>query len=85
VFGAEHTLGGIPGYTVTETTDESPERVALIQRFTWAYLRQVFYPDDPSWSEARAELTASPAPWAGSNPNDDLISALRSVAKAVRR
>jgi hypothetical protein len=37
--GAEHSLGGIPGYTVTETTDESPERVALIQRFTWAYHR----------------------------------------------
>jgi predicted dienelactone hydrolase len=65
VFGAEHSLGGIPGYNVTETTDESPERVALIQRFTWAYLRHVFYPDgpeDPNWSAARAELTASPAP-----------------------
>lgn len=62
VFGAEHTLGGIPGYSVTETTDESPERVALIQRFTWAYLRHVFYPGDPSWPAARAELTASPAP-----------------------
>lgn len=30
LFGAEHSLGGIPSYTVTETTDESPERVALI-------------------------------------------------------
>ena len=62
LFGAEHSLGGIPGYNVTETTDESPERVALIQRFTWAYLRHVFDPDDPDWSAARAELTASPAP-----------------------
>ncbi len=62
LFGAEHSLGGIPGNTVTETTDESPERVALIQRFTWAYLRHVFYSDDPSWSAARAELTASAAP-----------------------
>jgi hypothetical protein len=25
-------------------------------------LRHVFYPDDPNWSAARAELTASPAP-----------------------
>jgi len=62
LFGAEHSLGGIPGYSVTETTDESPARVALIQRLTWAYLRQVLYPDDPNWSAARAELTASPAP-----------------------
>jgi predicted dienelactone hydrolase len=62
LFGAEHSLGGIPGYSVTETTDESPAGVALIQRSTWAYLRHVFYPDDPNWSAVRAELTASPAP-----------------------
>ena len=62
LFGAEHSLGGIPGYAVAETTDESPARVALIQRLTSAYLRHVFYPDDPSWSAALAELTASPAP-----------------------
>ena len=62
LFGAEHSLGGIPGYAVAETTDESPARVALIQRFTWAYLRHVFYPGDPDWAAARAELTASPVP-----------------------
>jgi predicted dienelactone hydrolase len=62
LFGAEHSLGGIPGYSVAETTDESPERVALIQRFTWSYLRHVFYPGDPNWAAARAELMASPAP-----------------------
>jgi pimeloyl-ACP methyl ester carboxylesterase len=39
LFGAEHSLGGISGYTVTETTDENPERVALIQQLTSAYLR----------------------------------------------
>ncbi|MCO8269490.1 alpha/beta fold hydrolase [Actinoplanes sp. TRM 88003] len=39
VFGAEHSLGGIPGYEARETTDESPPRVALIQRVTTAYLR----------------------------------------------
>ena len=47
---------------VTETTDESPERVALIQRLTWAYLRSALYPADPSWSAACAELTQSPDP-----------------------
>lgn len=56
LFGAEHSLGGIPGYTVTETTDESPERVALIQRLTWAYLRSALYPEDPSWPVACAEV-----------------------------
>lgn len=55
LFGAEHSLGGITGYASTETTDESPERVALIQRLTWAFLRSAFYPADPSWSAVSAE------------------------------
>ena len=59
LFGAEHSLGGISGYTVTETTDENPERVALIQRLTWAYLRSALYPADPSWPAASAELMES--------------------------
>lgn len=54
--GAEHSLGGITGYAVTETTDESPERVALIQRLTTAYLRSALYPDDIAWSAASSEL-----------------------------
>lgn len=54
VFGAEHSLGGITGYAVTETTDESPERVALIQRVTVAYLRSIFYAEDSSWSTVTA-------------------------------
>jgi len=62
LFGAEHSLGGISGYTSTETTDESPERVALIQRLTWAFLRSALYPEDASWSAASAELAASTDP-----------------------
>jgi pimeloyl-ACP methyl ester carboxylesterase len=62
LFGAEHSLGGISGYTSTETTDESPERVALIQRLTWAFLRSALYPADASWSAASAELVASTDP-----------------------
>ncbi|WP_049565068.1 alpha/beta hydrolase family protein [Nonomuraea sp. SBT364] len=54
LFGAEHSLGGISGYAVTETTDESPARVALIQRLTWAFLRSALYPADPAWSAASA-------------------------------
>jgi hypothetical protein len=56
LFGAEHSLGGIVGYNITETTDENPERVALIQRLTWAYLRTRFYPEDSSWSVACTAL-----------------------------
>ncbi|WP_439660441.1 alpha/beta hydrolase family protein [Lentzea sp. HUAS TT2] len=39
LFGAEHGFGGVSGYDVAETTDESPERVAAVQRLTTAYLR----------------------------------------------
>ncbi|MFC4855481.1 alpha/beta hydrolase family protein [Actinophytocola glycyrrhizae] len=49
VFGAEHSLGGIPGYEAKETTDESPERVALVQRVTTAYLRHTLGVDDTDW------------------------------------
>lgn len=62
LFGAEHSLGGIPGYNVAETTDENPERVALIQQLTWAYLRTALYPEDASWPAARAALMESPNP-----------------------
>ncbi|OME91252.1 MULTISPECIES: alpha/beta hydrolase family protein [Paenibacillus] len=62
LFGAEHSLGGIPGYSVAETTDESPERVALIQRLTLAYLRNALDLDDSSWPAARAALENSAIP-----------------------
>lgn len=62
LFGAEHSLGGIPGYAVTETTDENPGLVALIPRLTWAYLRSALYPADPSWPAASAELMESTDP-----------------------
>lgn len=58
--GGEHMLGGISGDRVTETTDESPERVAAVQRLTWAYLQSAFHPGDPSWREARAALLEGP-------------------------
>lgn len=56
LFGGEHMLGGISGDRVTETTDESPERVAVVQRLTTAYLRSALTPPDPAWADARAEL-----------------------------
>ena len=54
--GGKHGLGGVAGYDAKETTDESPERVAALERLTWAYLRTALYPKDPSWSAARAAL-----------------------------
>lgn len=62
LFGAEHMLGGISGYLVTETTDENPARVAAVQQLTWAYLRSALYPEDPAWPAAMAALQASPEP-----------------------
>jgi predicted dienelactone hydrolase len=62
VFGAEHGLGGVSGYDVAETTDENPERVAAVQRLTWAYLRTALYPEDRAWPEACAALKQMPDP-----------------------
>ena len=56
--GAEHSLGGIVGYEVAETTDESPERVAVIQRMSTAYLRAALHVDDQSWPAARVAFAA---------------------------
>lgn len=58
LFGGEHLLGGVSGYDAGETTDENPERVAAVQRLTWAYLRSALYPGDCAWSEACAALSA---------------------------
>ena len=62
LFGAEHRLGGISGYLIRETTDENPERVAAVQRLTWASLRNALYPQDDAWSTACAELMESSNP-----------------------
>lgn len=62
VFGAEHSLGGIPGYEARETTDESPAKVALVQRLTWAWLRRALGLGDSAWTAAVAELAADREP-----------------------
>ena len=58
LFGAGHGLGGVSGYDAAETTDENPERVAAVQRLTWAYLQTALYPEDPAWPQACAALKA---------------------------
>lgn len=50
--GAKHGLGGVSGWDTAEADDESPERLAVVQRMTWAYLRSQMYQDDPAWTEA---------------------------------
>ena len=54
LYGAEHALGWIVGHEVAETTDENPERVAVIQRMSTAYLRTALHVDANSWPAARA-------------------------------
>ncbi|WP_327299397.1 alpha/beta hydrolase family protein [Streptomyces sp. NBC_01197] len=56
LFGAEHSLGGIPNWEAAETTDENPERVAVLQRLTTAYLRSALNPSDTSWDKAASAL-----------------------------
>lgn len=50
--GAKHGLGGVSGWDAAETLDESPERLAVVQRMTWAYLRSQLYDGDGAWAEA---------------------------------
>lgn len=62
LFGAEHSLGGISGYEVKETTDENPERVKLLQKLTVAYLRTALGLDASRWQSAQAALKESANP-----------------------
>lgn len=57
LYDAEHALGGIVGYEVAETTDENPERVAVIQRASTAYLRTALHVNEGSWTAARAAFS----------------------------
>ena len=54
LFGAEHGFGGVSGYDVAETTDESPERVATVLRLTTAYLRTRLHGTD-DWRDVELE------------------------------
>ncbi|MBB3691415.1 chlorophyllase/cutinase-like alpha/beta fold protein [Sphingomonas sp. BK580] len=63
LFGAEHMLGGISGYDVSETTDENPKRVFVIQRSTLAYLRRELLRDGRAWSSACESLASEPEPF----------------------
>jgi hypothetical protein len=53
---AGHSFGGIAGFDAKETTDENPERVAVLRASVWAYLRSQLYKGDASWDNAIAAL-----------------------------
>ncbi len=60
--GAQHSLGGIPGYEARETTDEQAERVEAIAWLSGAYLRSALNPADPAWTLARDAFRAHHSP-----------------------
>jgi hypothetical protein len=47
---------------VTETTDENPQRVSLVQQVTWAYLRHALGIEDASWTAEQKDLADSNDP-----------------------
>lgn len=53
----KHFLGGIMGYDLKETDDEDPERLAITQRMTWAYLRSALDGDHEVWQAATEALS----------------------------
>ena len=59
IKGGGHGMGGIAGYDAQETDDEDPERMEVVLRMTWAYLRSALYTDDPAWSAACSALAES--------------------------
>lgn len=56
IKGGGHGLGGIAGYDARETDDEDPERMEIVLRMTWAYLRSALYEEDQAWAAACTAL-----------------------------
>lgn len=52
LFGGKHGMGGISGFDAKEADDEDPDRLAIVQRMSWAYLRTALYADDLAWPTA---------------------------------
>lgn len=56
VYGAEHIYGGISGWDVAETSDESPERVAFVCESILAYIRSAMDSSDSSWEQLQKDF-----------------------------
>ncbi|MEV6524766.1 chlorophyllase [Longispora sp. NPDC051575] len=50
IADGEHTMGGVAGEKVAETTDEAPARVALVADAISAYLLGALTVDDTAWT-----------------------------------
>lgn len=59
ITDGEHTLGGIAGEAVQETTDEEPARVALVADAVSAYLLDVLGLDATPWQALEKQATAA--------------------------
>ncbi|MCX4683810.1 chlorophyllase [Kitasatospora purpeofusca] len=57
VAEGEHTMGGIAGEAVAETTDEDPARVALVADAISAYLLDALKVDGTAWTAFTATAT----------------------------
>lgn len=51
LHGGKHGLGGIAGFDAKETDDEDPDRLAIVQCLTYAYLSTVFFPSNSAWTD----------------------------------
>uniref|UniRef100_UPI002F90E6E1 alpha/beta hydrolase family protein n=1 Tax=Streptomyces sp. NBC_01592 TaxID=2975889 RepID=UPI002F90E6E1 len=59
----EHTLGGIAGEMVAETTDEDPARVALVANAVSAYLLDAFKLNSAAWTALDNATEAGDSTW----------------------
>uniref|UniRef100_A0AAU3GW08 Alpha/beta fold hydrolase n=1 Tax=Streptomyces sp. NBC_01401 TaxID=2903854 RepID=A0AAU3GW08_9ACTN len=59
----EHTLGGLAGEMVAETTDEDPARVALVADAISAYFHDAFKLDDAAWAALSNAAAAGDGTW----------------------
>lgn len=58
ITDGEHTLGGVAGEAVQETSDEDPARVALVADAVAAYLLDVLSDDATAWLELQDQAAA---------------------------
>ncbi|WP_432544156.1 alpha/beta hydrolase family protein [Kineococcus sp. SYSU DK002] len=58
ITDGEHTLGGLAGEAVKETSDEDPDRVALVADAVAAHLLDVLTGDATRWQELRDRVAA---------------------------
>ncbi len=59
----EHTMGGVAGEQVAETTDEDPDRVALVADAISAYLLDALRIDDAAWTAVHNAGAAGDGAW----------------------